>query len=131
MRKPDLVINGNYLSRWYIIPRNKYFNIYLHHFTGSDDARALHDHPWWSMSVLFKGELQEVTRQTGVQYTQRRIKKWLPYFRRPTALHRMVCEKSAWTLFITGPRVRQWGFQTRQHGWLHWIDYFNLYGGWK
>ena len=42
------VIGKNYLSRWHIIPRNRYFNIYLHKFVGSDDDRALHDHPWRS-----------------------------------------------------------------------------------
>jgi hypothetical protein len=28
-------------------------------------------------------------------------------------------EESCWTLFITGPRVRQWGFYCRS-GWVHW-----------
>jgi hypothetical protein len=47
-RPPDFVIGGDspYMLRWWIIPRNKFFNIYLHRFLRSDDDRALHDHPW-------------------------------------------------------------------------------------
>jgi hypothetical protein len=25
-----------------------------------------------------------------------------------------------WTIFITGPRVRQWGFYCMERGWIHW-----------
>lgn len=58
-RWPDMVIGDNdnpYLLRWYVIPRNRIFNIYLHKFVRSDDDRALHDHPWsWNMSLIIKG----------------------------------------------------------------------------
>lgn len=45
-RKPDFLVGDGYLARWWIIPRNKYFNIYLHRFTGNDEDRALHDNLW-------------------------------------------------------------------------------------
>ena len=35
LRKPDFVIGGHddpYMLRWWIIPRNRFFNIYLHKF---------------------------------------------------------------------------------------------------
>lgn len=47
-RPPDVVIGGDaspYMRRWWVIPRNRRFNVYLHHFLRSDDDRALHDHP--------------------------------------------------------------------------------------
>lgn len=43
----DFTIGGHerpYLLRWFIIPRNRFFNIYLHKFLRSDDDRALLDH---------------------------------------------------------------------------------------
>lgn len=44
--KPHFVI-GNadnpYMLRWFILPRNRLFNIYLHKFLRDDDDRALHD----------------------------------------------------------------------------------------
>src|SRR3546814_8204117 len=43
LRKPDITIGGEdnpYLRRWYIIPRNRWFNVYLHEFLRDDDDRA-------------------------------------------------------------------------------------------
>ncbi len=43
MRKPDFTVIGQgteevpYLQRWWVIPRNRWFNIYLHKFQHSDD----------------------------------------------------------------------------------------------
>lgn len=54
-RTPSKVIGTHYLKRWHIIPRNPLANVYLHEFTGSDDDRALHDHPWVSCSIILHG----------------------------------------------------------------------------
>ena len=64
MRKPDFIIgpkDAPYLRRWWIIPRNRLFNIYLHQILRSDDDRALHDHPWINCSIILKGRYMEVT----------------------------------------------------------------------
>jgi len=64
-KEPSIVIGHDglpYLKRWYIIPRNKYFNIYLHQFLRSDDDRALHDHPWFSLSHIIEGSYNEVLK---------------------------------------------------------------------
>lgn len=123
MRPPDKIIGTNYLSRWHTIPRNRFFNIYLHRFTGSDDDRALHDHPWHSVSILLKGSLFEIFkgRRTQGWYDARVIRRWRPIFRGATFSHRLVLGMSgpAWTLFITGPVVREWGFWCPK-GWVHW-----------
>lgn len=127
MRKPHRTIGVNYLERWYIIPRNRWFNVYLHKFSGSDDGRALHDHPWWSVSVLLKGSLWEVTPHPEYKdWTKyRRVRRLIPRFRRATALHRIVKPdhpEPAWTLFITGPRRREWGFQCPD-GWRSYREF--------
>lgn len=128
MRKPDRVIGEKYLDRWHIIPRNRFFNIYLHKFTGSDDDRALHDHPWFSVSFLLKGFLGEIRfthPDLGVksQTNFRFIYNFIPYFRLPSTAHRMVLvSDEAWTLFITGPKVREWGFITHD-GWIPWKQF--------
>lgn len=60
-RKPDFVIgdlSNPYLLRWWVIPRNRFFNVYLHKFLRDDDDRALHDHPWWSMSIILSSTLR-------------------------------------------------------------------------
>lgn len=121
-RPPDRVIGENYLERWHIIPRNRYLNVYLHKFTGSDDDRALHDHPWNSVSFLLKGGAWEVFKSDG-KLAQRRITRFWPVFRRATHAHRMVITRGpVWTIFITGPKVRSWGFLCPQ-GWRHWREF--------
>lgn len=117
-RKPDIVIGDQYLERWYIVPRNRWFNIYLHKFVGSDDDRALHDHPWWSLSVLLAGEIKEH------QFNKiRMIPRWWPVVRSARFAHRLeVVHGPVWTVFITGPRRRDWGFHCRK-GWRHWREF--------
>lgn len=127
--KPHKTIGVHYLERWYLVPRNRWLNVYLHRFSGSDDDRALHDHPWWSVSFLLKGQLAEVfyhktktpTAELVTRYWRcyRAIPRFLPVFRRATHTHRLVLVKGpAWTLFITGPRVREWYFHCPQ-GLIH------------
>lgn len=118
MRKPDFIIGDNYMHRWFIIPRNKYFNIYLHKIMKNDDDRALHDHPWWSISILLKGKLKEVLKAT-VRYPRR----FIPLLRSAKLAHRLeIVEGPAWTLFITGPVIRSWGFHCPK-GWVPWKEF--------
>ena len=145
-RKPDFVIGAvadPYLLSWWVIPRNRFFNIYLHQILKDDDDRALHDHPWWNISFVLKGRLREVMPNDKA----RRLKRFWPYLRRAKALHRLEViegpwelvsykkghakiafpKHPVWTLFITGPRVRDWGFQCPKDspagGWRHWKDF--------
>jgi hypothetical protein len=74
-RKPDLVIGGDanpYLRRWYVIPRNPVFNIYLHEIVRSDEDRALHCHPWINLSILLEGSYVEHTIRAGGIHRPRR-----------------------------------------------------------
>lgn len=125
MIKPSKVIGENYLSRWHIIPRNPWFNIYLHKFTGSDDPRAPHDHPWWSLSFLLCGFLVEHYLHDDHIVEQERWVPWLlPVLRSARFAHRLeLVEGPAWTVFITGPRVREWGFHCPGKGFVHWRDF--------
>jgi hypothetical protein len=122
-RKPDIVIGGEdspYLRRWYVIPRNRVFNIYLHQFMRSDDDRALHDHPWASVSIMLRGFMLEVL---PLPKSPRWIERGRVVYRSAKFAHRLVIPDGlrgvVWTLFITGPVVREWGFHCPQ-GWRHW-----------
>ncbi len=126
-REPDFLI-GNpddpYLMRWYLVPRNPIMNVYLHKMLHSDDDRALHDHPWPSMSICLHGLIGELYSDwgSGVQYF-RYNQKGAVVFRSATMGHRLIIENGpAWTLFITGPRVRNWGFWCPQ-GWRPWQEF--------
>lgn len=125
-RAPDFIIgkpDDHYLRRWFVIPRNRFFNIYLHQFLRSDDDRALHDHPWWNFSFLLSGRYVEHTIPAGginrrIEYRAGDLK-----FRRATAAHRVeLIDGACWSLFITGPRIRDWGFHC-PHGWKPWQEF--------
>lgn len=120
MRQPDKIIGGKddpYLLRWYIIPRNRFFNIYLHRFLHSDDDRALHDHPWFNVSFVLRGIFLEhrngradVRKAGDLIFRTGRTAHRIELFRR---------SGDVWTLFITGPMYRSWGFHCPQ-GWIPW-----------
>lgn len=125
MIKPNFVIgtpDNPYMLRWYLIPRNPIFNVYLHKFLRHDDDRALHDHPWWFLSVVLKGTYREVLRD-GIESSWR--KRFSFALRKPTYQHRVVLREDegkplpCWTLVLTGPRIREWGFWCPQ-GFVHW-----------
>lgn len=124
-RKPDVVIGppeDPYLLRWWVIPRNKFFNIYLHRVLTSDDDRALHDHPFMNVSYIIRGGYDEHTILNGG--VNKRVKRKAGSFkvRLPSAAHRLEITPDlgeAITLFITGPRVRHWGFHC-PNGWVDW-----------
>lgn len=122
--QPHFRIGGNeapYLLRWFILPRNPWFNIYLHKFLRDDDDRALHDHPWWFVSIMVKGGYVETTPK-GVQVRSAPSVAYRP----ATAQHRVTLHKNVdgsarpcWTIVITGRKQREWGFWCPR-GFVHW-----------
>lgn len=118
-RKPDFVIGDGYLRRWWLIPRNKFFNIYLHEINKSDDDRALHDHPWWNVSIVLQGGYLEIVPNGSYLRKAGQI-----IARSGKSLHRLVIPdgRQAVTLFITGPRYRDWGFACPK-GWKPWEEF--------
>lgn len=119
MRKPpDKVIGARYMKRWHLIRRNRWFNIYLHRLDGPDGGPHLHDHPWWCLSIVLSGYYLE-RREDGETRRARKV-----MLRRPEAAHRIdqVSNEPCWTLFLTGPRLREWGFHT-ERGWIAASDY--------
>ncbi|MDF2435387.1 MAG: hypothetical protein JWP44_5018 [Mucilaginibacter sp.] len=132
-RPPDFTVGSAYLKRWWLLPRNRFFNVYYHNFRVSDDDRALHDHEYINVSFLLDGEYIEHTEK-GVFHR----KTGALVMRRPSTLHRIELlpnvssrwnekECPTWTLFITGPRVRTWGFKI-DNQWLDYKTYIAKYG---
>lgn len=155
-----------FLRRWFVIPKNKWCNIYLHEFIRDDEERALHDHPWWNISLLLVNGYVEVTpgrreyesyrepnSPTGIgwRYTGRMLPDQRKSyqagdlkFRSATAAHRIELIRTrksghkrtkakrrrgqpSWSLFITGPVTRTWGFHCAS-GWQS-SQEFHINGG--
>lgn len=135
-RQPDFIIGGTerpYLLRHWLLPRNKLFNVYVHQFLRSDDDRALHDHPWaFNASWLLEGAYIEwvpggkTANPLRPEFRFLSAGQWK--FRWGCAPHRVQLHRFAdretpcWTVFITGPRIREWGFYCGK-GWVHWKQF--------
>ena len=120
-RPHDFTIGDDQLHRWWIVPRNQGCNVYLHVILKSDDDRAMHDHPWASTSYILEGSYIEVTPEGRFVREAGRIGH-----RDAEAMHRLEVPEGGYaiSLFITGPKVREWGFDCPQ-GWVHWQDFCN------
>ncbi len=124
-RPPDFVIGGHdrpYLRRWWVIPRNRLLNFYLHQFLRSDDDRAHHSHPWlFRVSIILRNSYTEHRIvEGGIVVKQVRASGGIS-FSWGASPHRVeMHDGDCWTLFITGPRVREWGFYCMERGFIHW-----------
>lgn len=125
--RPHFVIGGDtdpYMLRWYLIPRNRCLNVYLHKFMRDDDDRALHDHPWWFVSLILKGGYYEVTDADSVLVRR----AGSVAFRAAVHRHRVVLFARAgkllpaWTIVVTGRKSRTWGFWCPK-GFVPWHEF--------
>lgn len=125
-----------YLIRWIII-QTPWFSLYIHKLVRSDYERALHDHPWHFVSLVLRPYSEEIAtpRTTSLLLDWHKEKHHIGslLFRRADHRHRVIIEnldKPGWTIVLTGPRVRKWGFwpkvlqdyDTWQEAfkWCHW-----------
>jgi hypothetical protein len=81
-------------------------SVRVHHWLKPDDDRAFHDHPWWFATIVLHGG-----------YTDRSpagddvLRPGSARFRRARHQHTVIPgEHGAWTLMVTGPVTRSWGF---------------------
>ncbi len=127
----DRVENEPYLERYYLFLRDRErfpFNIFLHKFLKSDPD-DVHDHPWPYATVILKGGYWEwiphfdtVGRKTG----EYQVWRGPGHFRisKANSFHRIELDPdiTAWTLFMPGPKQRDWGFLV-QNKWIQWEQY--------
>jgi hypothetical protein len=142
--------DGAYLLRWYVTPWRGWFNaipeeqrtwwqraivatvkwlpnVYLHMFLRDDDDRAHHDHPSWAFSGILRNGYVEHTIAAGGIHHRRTYAPGSIRFLPTRHAHRIELHRDAdgraipcWTLFMFGPRVREWGFHCPERGWVHW-----------
>jgi hypothetical protein len=85
--------------RYFVIPRNRFLNVYLHRFRHSD-FEHLHDHRMANISIILKGYYyeQRFVKQpiAGEPLPDTRVfivEKMRPLFRRASTPHRVVLAK--------------------------------------
>lgn len=111
----------------------------IHEIVASDDSRAFHDHPWPFLSILLRGSYVEIQPGWGLSDCDGVVvacpspgedDESIRRYRAPTInrkhamdLHVLTVERGpVWTLFLTRPKVRSWGF-AGPFGWLPWRSF--------
>lgn len=107
-----------YMDR-YILQMGNGGMIRIHRILREDHDRHLHDHPFGFTSYIVRGGYTEETERGVVRYTRGAVLR-----RAATHAHRLLhVEPNTWTLVVTGPLIRDWGFWTAE-GWVAHRDYF-------
>lgn len=114
-----------YLRRWFLVPRNRWGNVYLHQFLRSDDPDALHNHPWAFVSLCVWNSYVEVT-ESG----RRSRHPGSLAFRPARYTHRIEVtdsgsarRRTCWTVVVTGPKVQEWGFFCSPGRFVPWTQF--------
>lgn len=132
--KPNPVEGGFVPKRWVLIrPR-------VHIYGRGDREKHLHDHPADNITWVLQGEFWEQVpfskepswdfkNSDRPEATRERYRgKDDVVFRLAQWRHKIVISQYAKdpliTLFIFGPKRREWGFTTPK-GWVHWREYLN------
>lgn len=126
-REPDFILGG-YMERWHLAPRGDRPNAYIHRFRGSDSDRALHDHPYDNITWVLRNEYREHFHvepfridDDGRYKTIGIVRREGEVIERPApTLHRVevMNDDPVITLFFTGERAREWGFEVPGRGWV-------------
>ncbi len=115
----DRQSNEPYLERYYVFLKDRKwfpFNVFIHKFLKSDPD-DVHDHPWPYATLILKGGYYEWIPQfnsKGEKIGERQVWRGPGSFRvcRSTSYHRIELKPgvTAWTMFMPGPQIRDWGF---------------------
>jgi len=107
-----------HFKRWRIWS-TRWFNIYLHYINKADEDKHLHDHPWSFWSIILKGGYVELVGETGKHTPSKRVRRGLFHmaYRTKNVPHMIgIVESPTYSLVITGPGGREWGYTT-EDGW--------------
>lgn len=115
----DRVDHRPYLERYYLFLKDRKrfpFNVFLHRFL-KGDPDDVHDHPWPYFTLILWGGYWEWTpifNTLGHKINEIRQWRGPGHWRLCPAqsYHRIELQPgvTAWTLFMPGPKTREWGF---------------------
>lgn len=95
------------MHRWRI--ETRWGSIRLHHWLAPDDDRFFHDHPWSFLTFVLRGGYTDRS-PSGTEH----LGSGAIRFRNAEHQHTVYPDPGgAWTLVLTGPKMRSWGFWVR------------------
>lgn len=99
---------GVYVERWYL--ETPFGSARLHHWLHGDDSRHYHNHPWWFITLVLRGSYTDQSDAGPDRLSAGSVR-----FRRADHLHYVDLDcRSCWTLLLTGPKIRRWGFRVNR-----------------
>ena len=133
----DRINDEPYLERYYLFLKDRNwfpFNVFLHKFLKSDPD-DVHDHPWPYATLILKGGYYEWIPQfdkQGNKFSEMCVWRGPGSFRicGATSFHRIELDPdvTCWTLFMPGPKKRDWGFLSKGN-WVQHEQYLSSRAG--
>jgi hypothetical protein len=78
----------------------------VHHWLSNDDDRAVHDHPWWFLTLVVKGGYTD-SGPSGEDHLKAPVVRFRPAWHKHTVYPDA---GGCWTILLTGRPLRTWGF---------------------
>lgn len=116
--------NEDYLIRWKLIA-TPWFSIFLHKILLHDRDVNLHDHPWNFISFILWGGYVELRGDMTNQPEMYKRLAWSWNKMQHWGFHKItyLLRRPTWTLVFTGRRVQDWGYYTKEDGWISHTQY--------
>lgn len=112
---PEIVGNEEcpVMYRW-TLARPFGCKIMLHHFLPNGDDPEPHDHPFDFVTLVLAGAYVDERTDPGGGLHFEMMERGKVRFRRAEHMHRtLVRSDGCWTIIVTGPKRREWGFAWR------------------
>jgi len=124
-----------YLIRYYYQNFRPYCRIVLHRILRSD-VEGLHDHPWPANTFILSGGYWESLQKKRSSNEVNKV--WRPaghhgqfganYYHR-LELDHVKAGGDTWTLFMMGPKEKDWGFLDKDGKWVQHEEYIKIKTG--
>lgn len=125
-KEPLGKIECPYAYRWVFIFFG--YAIRIHKWLRSDDARYLHDHPWWFYTFVLKGSYTDVYEDNDGTRKEDHLKRFDFRYRSSSHKHYVkVPKEGCITILFTGKPIRKWGFYIEDK-FKRPLKYFDKYG---
>lgn len=116
-----------YMIRYYLKNFRPFGRIVMHNVLRSD-IDGLHDHPWGFQSFIIRGGYWETYKREDGEIVREWREPGYSATRTSEFLHRLEVDSEkagteTWTLFMMGPREKDWGFIDEDEKWIQWEEY--------
>lgn len=107
--------------------KTPFFAICFHWLRAPDPEPYLHDHPVSFVSIVLRGQYEEIRSFDRGKTNVWRLIRWFNFIRADSRdQHRIAAIfYQPLTLCFMGPKRREWGFQTPK-GWIPWRAYYRM-----